>query len=112
MIMAERKAKGRDCTVSEFRAQIVEMHSLGFSRRQICKKLSASLITVRRVFNELGPAKKKKVSVFKYHDWLDANDEANVLRFWVPTPEEIAKQCEALQARWTDAERQARNMYK
>lgn len=28
-----------------------------------------------------------------HHDWLPADDEANVSGYWVPTPEEIKEQC-------------------
>ena len=36
------------------------------------------------------------------HDWLPADDEANRFRIWVPTPEEITKQAEAIRAGWVD----------
>lgn len=31
-----------------------------------------------------------------YHDWLPADDEANISGYWVPTPEEIQRQCVAI----------------
>lgn len=112
MIMADKPKRGHGLTMVEITAQITELHALGFSRRQVVKRLKTSLTTVRKVFLELGGSKKQKTYTGNLHTWLDPQDEANTLRFWVPTPEEIAEQCEIFQARWTDAERQVRNMYK
>jgi IS30 family transposase len=106
--------KSARATYSErLRERCRKLAAEGLSTTEIAKKLGVCCSSVHKYTADLKPPKKywcgKKPRV--YNHWLDPKDEANVQRFWVPSPEELAQLKAEVRRRREEIEAEAEKLW-